>query len=439
MRNLRNVRYTSINIDSEGLPLIATTWDAASDSLICAFGPSPSNAVIELKRVPNDCYSVQDAQLVASWDALSPLPDLETDKILCLHYFADTATICLILAGGDLVVVREEPLPGEDLIEIVGSVDAGITAAAWSPDEELLALTTRANTVIFMTRDFESIANVGLSAEDVKVSAHVSVGWGKRETQFQGKRAKAMRDPTVPEHVDEGTLSTHDLRDTTISWRGDGAYVAINAIERIENQERRMIRVYSREGVLDSVSEPVDGLEGALSWRPAGNLMAGIQRTKNRIDVVFFERNGLRHGQFPLRLTTEDMEAWASAVALRWNSDSTVLAVSFKNRVQLWTMGNYHYSLKQEIFASFPESSHLPLQAVWHSEKALNLAIVSNCMGSSKIRPSQTADHVLDTLHSMSYIFNVAGGTAVPPDDIGLAAVIDGRMLQSHLCSLSGC
>ena len=42
-----------------------------------------------------------------------------------------------------------------------------------------------------MTRQFESTANAQMIPDDVKVSAHVSVGWGKRETQFQGKRAKA--------------------------------------------------------------------------------------------------------------------------------------------------------------------------------------------------------------------------------------------------------
>lgn len=408
MRNLRNTRNTLINFD--GLPPTATAWDAASDSLICAFGPSQESPVIELKRFASDSISPDDAVLIASWDAPSPLPDLPVDKILNLQYFADTATICLILAGGDLVVVREEPLPGEDLIEIVGSVDAGISAATWSPDEELLALSTGADTFIFMTRDFESIANNTLSPEDVKVSAHVSVGWGKKETQFHGKRAKAMRDPTVPEHIDEGLLSPLDGGETTITWRGDGQYVALNAIT---GGNRRMLRVYSREGVLDSVSEPVDGLEGALSWRPAGNLMATVQRLKDRVDVVFFERNGLRHGQFTLRLTAEDMTSWASAISLQWNCDSTVLAVSFKDRVQLWTMGNYHYYLKQEVFLPSTSQSLSPITSTWHPEKPLHLGLSTHF-----------------SLRALTYTFTVSGGASTPPHDLGLSAVVDGRDLK---------
>ncbi len=274
-------------------------------------------------------------------------------------------TVCLVLAGGDIVVVREEPLAGEGRIEIVGSVDAGITAAKWSPDEELLAITTKGDTVVFMSRSFEGITDVAMTAEDLKALNHVSVGWGKKETQFKGKGAKALRDPTMPEKTDEGVLSPKDDFRVSISWRGDGAYLAISAIE---GGGRRLIRVYSREGVLDSVSEPVDGLEGALSWRPAGNLIAGIQRLEDRVDVVFFERNGLRHGQFSLRLTPEQLQLKGQHIRLSWNLDSTVLAVVLAGFIQLWTMGNYHWYLKQEIWIS----SLLPTKSVvWHPEKSL--------------------------------------------------------------------
>ena len=301
---------------------------------------------------------------------------------MSLHYFADNLTTILVLEGGDIIIVREDPQPGENKIEILGSVDAGITAAAWSPDEELLAITTRARTLLYMTREFENVAEITFTPEDLKLSRHVSVGWGKKETQFQGKRAKALRDPTMPEKVDEGKLSSYDDSKTTISWRGDGAFVAINSVEP---GVRRVIRVYSREGALDSVSEPVDYLEGALSWRPAGNLIAGIQRRDDRIDVVFFERNGLRHGQFTLRLTEEERSTWASNIQLNWNIDSTVLAVSFLDRVQLWTMGNYHYYLKQEIPIAVPPNTARPVSTRWHQEKALRLATNSPCEFSAEI------------------------------------------------------
>jgi elongator complex protein 1 len=290
-----------------------------------------------------------------------------------MHYFSDTLTACLVLAGGDIVVVREEPMDGEGRIEIVGSVEAGISAARWSPDEELLAICTKADTFLYMTRTFEGIVDVTLTPEDLKVSEHVSVGWGKRETQFQGKGAKAMRDPTVPEKFDSGVLSSNDDLGVEISWRGDGAYVAVS---RVETGSRRVIRVYSREGVLDSVSEPVDGLEGALSWRPAGNLMAGVQRFSDHADIVFFERNGLRHGQFSLRLSSEELTTSAKNIKLSWNHDSTVLAVLTATTIQLWTMGNYHWYLKQEVIVSEVDLASA-LHVKWHPEKALRLMCIS--------------------------------------------------------------
>lgn len=347
--------------------------------------------------------------LITSWEAPSPHPDLTCDKVLSLHYFGDSLTTCLVLAGGDIVVVREDPQPEEGQIEIMGSVDAGITAARWSPDEELLAITTKEDTVIWMSRSFDGVADTTMTKEDLKASNHVSVGWGKKETQFQGRGAKALRDPTMPEKIDEGVLSANDDSSVTISWRGDGAYLAISTTE---SASRRIIRVYSREGELDSVSEPVDGLEGALSWRPSGNLIAGIQRLEERVDVVFFERNGLRHGEFSLRLTQEQRQLPKQHIKLAWNSDSTVLAVVMADCTQLWTMGNYHWYLKQEI-----RNHHAPLVSTnpvaWHPEKPLRFLSVAE-----------------DTIDLAEYIFTTARGTLAPPHDFGVLAVIDGQNLM---------
>lgn len=415
---MRNLKITSLQetVLPAGLPLTATAWDTSNDSIIFAFGPTPTQPIIELKRkaAREDGANGQDPQsryeTITSWDAPCPLPDLECDEILLLQYFADTATACLVLAGGDLMVVREIPHGDQEKIEIVGSVDAGIAAAAWAPDEELLVVVTRADTLILMSRDFEPISEAILTPEDIKASKHVSVGWGKKETQFQGKRAKALRDPTMPETVDEGILSSLDDSKISVSWRGDGAFFAVNSIVK---DERRVIRVYTREAVLDSASEPVDGLESTLTWRPAGNHLAGVKRSDDRIEIVFFERNGLRHGDFPLRLSKEEMASWATSVHLSWNTDSSVLAVSFKDRVQFWTMRNYHYYLKQEVKADQKQSRHTPLQVRWHPEQPLRCVI-------------GTSTSLLD----LEYGLLTCRGSTVAPYDHGSVAVIDGKLLK---------
>lgn len=323
------------------------------------------------------------------------------DRVVNIQYLSGTGTICVVFEGGDVVTISG----GDPHIEIVGSIDSGIHAARWSPDEELLVAVTKANNVIFMGSTLDPVAEVPLTDNDLAASKHVSVGWGKKETQFEGRGAKALRDPTIPEKVDQGLPSAYEDGGVCISWRGDGAFVAVNSVQQ---GTRRVIRVYSREGELDSASEPVDGFETALSWRPSGNLIAGIQRLSDRIDVVFFERNGLRHGQFTLR-SPRGAVLDSTKIRLEWNSDSTVLAVILQDTIQLWTTGNYHWYLKQEI--PYPGSQFNALS--WHPERALRFATTS---------PQE--------LFSAEGVLQAARGSCYPPNDIGAVAVIDGETVK---------
>ncbi|MCJ1475211.1 hypothetical protein MMC13_003871 [Lambiella insularis] len=410
MRNLRNTSWRILESPQQ-LELTASGWDLESGSIICAFGPSETSPLLQLSRWhPSSKEERPSLVNITSWDAPCPIQDVKCDSVLDIHHFSDSSTISVVLAAGDIYVVREFPADDEEKIEIVGSVDIGISAVAWSPDEELLTIVTRADTLLYMTRDFDNVSTATLTHDDLQTSKHVSVGWGKKETQFTGKGAKALRDPTMPEKVDEGLKSPRDDQSTTISWRGDGAYVAVNSIQA---SPRRVIRVYSREGALDGVSEPVDGLESALSWRPAGNLLAGIQRLRDRVDVVFFERNGLRHGQFSLRLSIADMNEWAVSISLSWNVDSSILAVSFPDRVQLWTMGNYHWYLKQELFIPAEMTGAHYLDFRWNPEQPLVCTI-----GSSQ------------SLYLSDFVSHVEAGTTISPEDYGIVSVIDGNEVK---------
>ncbi|KAI5794642.1 IKI3 family-domain-containing protein [Pyronema domesticum] len=399
MRNLLKTEQSSFWVESTTVPdapISASTWDVAHGQLICAFGPSEGEGLVELSRV-----SPTEQNVITSWE------DPNYGKIISLHYLADSASTCVIFSNGDIVLVREEPTVE---VEIVGSIEGGITAAAWSPDEEIIAITTVARNLTLMTREFEPIEEVTFSAEDLKASRHVSVGWGKAETQFQGKHAKAgqhLKDPTVPDHVDTGKLSEQDDGETVITWRGDGAYLAVSTTE---DGEKRLIRVYSREGQLDSVSEPVDGFESPLTWRPVGNLIAGIQRLPDKTDVIFFERNGLRHGQFTLRTGEQTPSVDLRVQKMFWNGDSTVLAICLSDRVQLWCMGNYHYYLKQEIMLPSGSSN---CDFIWHPERPLEFAITTGANANIN-----------------KFVWNTATGSNVQPTDYGVVAVADGDKIK---------
>jgi len=215
--------------------------------------------------------------------------------------------------------------------------------------------------------------------------APINVGWGSKQTQFHGSLGKvAAQAPAVSSLSSVGISPDDDLL-TRISWRGDGALFAISAVSPpadASTLRRRVLRMYNRDGVLQATAEAVPGLEHPVSWRPSGNLIVGVQRfgtfpgggkgREGRHDIVFFEKNGLRHGEFGLRHGTPGVgpsdakeRKWGYKVKeVCWSADSNVLLVWIEEDagdtgwpyfyisrailmllrlVQLWTTGNYHW------------------------------------------------------------------------------------------------
>ncbi|RCK56695.1 Elongator complex protein 1 [Candida viswanathii] len=321
-----------------------------------------------------------------------------SSQLLNFIHFVDSTQLIFVFGNGDIVTATYDPYADLEstVIEIVGSIDVGISGAQWSVDEETLAIVTQENKLLLLSRIFEPICEKVLDSNDIKISdsKHVSVGWGKKETQFKGKGFKALererealkhaglddnatqlRDPTVNE-IERGTLSRYDNQSVQISWRGDCEYFSVSTIEPVlvedtgDMYDRRVIRVFNREGELDSVNEAVDGLEHNLSWKPQGSLIASTQRHiddedgEEVLDLVFYERNGLNP-------ETEIIES------LTWSSD------------KLFADGI--------IFAKF------------HPEKPLNLMI-----GTS------TGIQVVDLTYKI-----VTGPTQLG-DDVGMTLVADG-------------
>uniref|UniRef100_A0A8C8BM55 Elongator complex protein 1 n=1 Tax=Otus sunia TaxID=257818 RepID=A0A8C8BM55_9STRI len=146
----------------------------------------------------------------------------------------------------------------------------------------------------------------------------------------------------------------------------------------------RKVRVWNRELVLQSTSEPISRLEQALSWKPSGSLIASTQEKPNRHDVVFLEKNGLLHGEFTLPF----QKGQVKVNELLWNADSTILAIwledlkvensNTNSYVQLWTTGNYHWYLKQSLhFGSLEENQLVSL--LWDRENPYRLYVL--CQG----------------------------------------------------------
>jgi elongator complex protein 1 len=270
-----------------------------------------------------------------------------------------------------------------------------------------------------MTSTFETITEILMTHSDVTQHINqVSVGWGRAETQFRGLRAKnAPRDPTLPVKVDSGVLSPGDDGLVRLDWRADGECLALSRVESEEGKlPRRVVRVYSREGQIESFSEPIDGLEGMLSWRPSGNWVATVQRTtENTLEIVFLERNGLRHGGFGLTLGGKLVRD------VRWNSDSSILAVVWDDRIQLWTMSNYDWQLKQEIIRKVGDDCVMR----WHPEKPYVFFASSNDIEKDSGLPWYAMDR-------HEYIPEVCRDGSSLPYDYGQVAVINGGIFTSE-------
>ena len=175
------------------------------------------------------------------------------------------------------------------------------------------------------------------------LDAPINVGWGSKQTQFHGSLGKAA---TQAPSTSKIGISPDDDNLPRISWRGDCAFFVVSSLSPASGtQAHRTLRVYDRQGLLQTTSEDVAGLEHPLVWRPSGNLIVGTQRfgfegggvgREGRHDVIFFERNGLRHGEFTLRVDqigvkgkgVDNGRKWGYKVReLAWNSDSNVLAI----------------------------------------------------------------------------------------------------------------
>ena len=281
-------------------------------------------------------------------------------------------------------------------------MEAGFLALALSPDLELVSLVTGDLKLITMTRDFLPVREEPLLGSEFGSGLPVSVGWGKKETQFHGSEGKAARSKVVEQ---SGLVDSDDGR-VRISWRGDGAMLAVSLVLPGEDRSNRVVKVVSREGQLYSTSEVLPGLEQSLAWRPSGNI-AVVQTKPDKHVVAFLEKNGLQHGEMVLRGDVMVRE-------LAWSCDGSVLMVWTESpidgsSVQLWTTSNYHWFLKQTL----REETGEIVAPQWSAEDPLSLQYLLRS-------PDKK-----EKLRSLSLAWrNDCGG------DLATAAVVDGQTVQ---------
>ncbi|PVD20111.1 hypothetical protein C0Q70_20605 [Pomacea canaliculata] len=338
------------------------------------------------------------------------LSESGTGKVIGLQFLPDQHGTCIATSNGNLSLW----IPDVDEFECVGVVENGLSTMCWSPDQELFILITGKGMAVIMTREFEAITEILLHSEEFGEGEFITVGWGKKETQFHGSEgkqaAKQKRENLQPASASDDLMPR-------VSWRGDGQLFAISSIN--PSTGARIIRVWSREGILQSTSEPMNGLEQALAWKPSGSLIASTQRKPNKHDVVFFEKNGLQHGEFTLNFGLNEVVV----KELMWNPDSTILAVwsedlpnssgentFHKSHVQLWTCSNYHWSLKQNLTFSCKHGNVVAM--IWDPEHFGRLHLVTSTGQYLQYTWTSVTNHSHgQTSHDPANVFVINGST----------------------------
>ncbi|XP_064295222.1 elongator complex protein 1 isoform X2 [Phalacrocorax carbo] len=334
------------------------------------------------------------------------MPEDGSGCIVGIEDLPEQESVCVATAAGDILLCNLSTKQ----VECVGSVDSGLSTMSWSPDQELVLLATGQQTLIMMTRDFEPITEKQIHQDEFGEGKFVALGWGKKETQFHGSEGKQA---AHRKQTEVSPTSAWDDSRPRVTWRGDGQFVAVSAV--CPETGARKVRVWNRELVLQSTSEPIAGLEQALSWKPSGNLIASTQEKPNRYDVVFLEKNGLLHGEFTLPF----QKGQVKVNELLWNADSTILAIWLEDLkvensnpnsyVQLWTTGNYHWYLKQSLHFGSLEQNRL-VSLLWDRENPYRLHIL--CQG----------------CHYLSYVWHwtTDHGMGENSQHVANVAVIDG-------------
>ncbi|KAF8885990.1 IKI3 family-domain-containing protein [Infundibulicybe gibba] len=371
MRNL--TLYSTQKIHFPNGHITCTTIDLETSVIYAASERQDMDDVdIEIWRIQEECGSSSQSIIAMSTTTSLQVPYLS--QVISLKMIPDSRKLVTVMRGGDISTISIDE--DDATADVEGTVEPGILVASWSPDDALLVLK-----LILMTSTFDVLCEAPLDVSEFGEDAPINVGWGSKKTQFHGSLGKAAAQTSV----DIIGSSPDDDNQPRLSWRGDGAYFVVSSQSTQSPQSpadvsfacttARARSSLPRKPCWARTSAGVATF-GNVITRHKGLGSKWRRRKDGRHDIVFFERNGLRHGGFDLR--------WGYKVReLSWSSDSNALSVWIEGDdediVQVWTTGNYHWYLKHEVLA--PESAPGRLgrftSMAWHPEIALCLILTT--------------------------------------------------------------
>lgn len=186
-----------------------------------------------------------------------------------VNYIAGTGSLVCISHSGAIVSIQDDVNSGyhSEVIEQIGAIDDGICAAKWNPDQSCLVIVTNVDTMILMSNTWDVL-------EEVPITARVSDS------------------------------------NASVSWRGDGELFSLASTDKSDGNAR--VRVFNRNlevvstcrNVADGEASIMKGVGSAVAFAGNGSYIAvHQQRVKGKHQVALLEKNGLRHGDFDIRVS----------------------------------------------------------------------------------------------------------------------------------------
>lgn len=238
---------------------------------------------------------------------------------------------------------------GDEQIDEVVCIPDGIITASWSPNEEHYLVVQGDGKLVCFNTLFDMVSSVELDDND--------------ETFAPGQ---------------EVTQDMRAIKQAEITWRADSRIFAISYginggtkcltrdtdMNIIKGPARADKENVAEKNVFSVSEKPIKNMRLPIAMMPNGSLIAGFQVTveegkDDKSEIIFWEKNGLRHGQIELPKFNGHLPC---VQKLKFNSDTSFVAalLSFKgdrstdntipeSQIIILHRSNYHWFIKRSI------------------------------------------------------------------------------------------
>ena len=241
----------------------------------------------------------------------------------CMDYIDELNHLVFISHDGNICSLNATTLK----VSYEGCIDCGIFTSKWKPDQSILLIVTKSNTLLAMTPDLDVVTEVSI----VNIAPNTSC---------------------------------------ILSWMENGQYFSLYNVDGDDDTPK--IRIYNNDYTLFAVGRNVGdgpsgmlrGIQPAMSFAPNGSLIAFAQKFDKKMPTItFLEKNGLTHGSLEIQNvisgTTIDPNL-CELSSILWNSASSLLLVHIRCKcindrdfTQIYHRNNYKWYLKLQ-FAGKP-------------------------------------------------------------------------------------